>query len=80
MRQNLSYRKGMEVHFTPEQEAQLTQIATEAGTDPEHVVKSAALRLLADEIYLRKPAAELPVWNLGTIGSMRRRDIYKDVR
>jgi hypothetical protein len=46
----------MEVHFTPEQEAQLAQIATKAG------------------------APELPVWNLGTIGSMRRRDLYNDVR
>jgi hypothetical protein len=27
--------KGMEVHFTPEQEKRLTQIAANAGTDPE---------------------------------------------
>ena len=38
----------MEVHFTPEQEAQLTQIARNAGTDAEGLVKDAALRLLAD--------------------------------
>ncbi len=36
----------MEVHFTPEQEARLAQIATNAGTDTEHLVKAAALRLL----------------------------------
>ncbi len=36
----------MEVHFTPEQEAQLAQIATSAGTDAERLVKDAALRLL----------------------------------
>jgi len=36
----------MEVHFTPEQEAQLAQIATNAGTDAERLVKDAALRLL----------------------------------
>ena len=70
----------MEVHFTPEQEAQLAQIATKAGTDPEHLVKDAALRLLENEIYVRKAAPELPIWNLGTIGSMRRHDIYNDVR
>ena len=69
----------MEVHFTPEQEAQLTQIATKAGTDPEHLVKDAALRLLAVEIYARNPAPELPVWRLGVIGSLHRRDIYNDV-
>jgi len=39
----------MEVHFTPEQEAQLAQMATKTGTDVEHLVKSAALRLLGEE-------------------------------
>jgi predicted transcriptional regulator len=38
----------MEVHFTADQEAQLAQIATEAGTDAEHLVKDAALRLLEE--------------------------------
>ena len=41
--------KGMEVHFTPEQEAQLSQIATHAGTDAERLVKDAALGLLQEE-------------------------------
>ena len=36
----------MEVHFTPEQESQLSEIASKAGTDAEHLVKKAALRLL----------------------------------
>jgi hypothetical protein len=36
----------MEVHFTPEQEKRLTQIAASAGIDPERLVKDAALRLL----------------------------------
>jgi hypothetical protein len=70
----------MEVHFTPEQEAKLAQIATKAGTDPEHLVKDAVLRLLEDEISARPPAPELPVWHLGVIGSLHRRDIYSDVR
>ena len=39
----------MEVHFTPEQEAQLAKIATEQGTDPERLVKDAALRLLQED-------------------------------
>ncbi len=38
----------MEVHFTPEQEAQLARLATETGTDAERFVKDAALRLLED--------------------------------
>jgi predicted transcriptional regulator len=40
--------KAMEVHFTPEQEAQLAQIAAKAGTDAERLVKDAALHLLED--------------------------------
>jgi predicted transcriptional regulator len=36
----------MEVHFTPEQEAQLSKIATTTGTDAEQLVREAALRLL----------------------------------
>ncbi len=36
----------MEVHFTPEQEAQLVQIAMNAGTDAERLVKDTLLRLL----------------------------------
>ena len=44
----------MEVHFTPEQEAQLAQIATNAGTDAEQVVKDAVLRLLQEDT--RSPA------------------------
>lgn len=39
----------MEVHFTPEQEAQLSQMATHAGIDAERLVKDAALRLLQQE-------------------------------
>jgi len=40
--------KGMEVHFTPEQEAQLAKVATIKGTDPERLVKNAALRVIED--------------------------------
>ena len=75
----------MEVHFTPEQEAQLAQIATSAGTDTEHLVKDAALRLLAENGSTSKAlqttrAHPLPVWHLGVIGSLHRRDIYNDFR
>jgi hypothetical protein len=39
----------MEVHFTPEQEARLAEIATTAGTDAERLVKDAALRLVQED-------------------------------
>jgi hypothetical protein len=43
----------VEVHFTPEQEAQLAQIAATAGTDAERLVKDAVLRLLEGEAGVR---------------------------
>jgi predicted transcriptional regulator len=43
----------MEVRFTPEQEAQLSKIATREGLDPEELVKDAALRLLEDDTRFR---------------------------
>ena len=48
----------MEVHFTPEQEAQLAEIATKSGTDTEQLVKDAALRLLAEEARFRAAVRE----------------------
>jgi predicted transcriptional regulator len=48
----------MEVHFTPDQEAQLAQIATEAGTDAERLVKDAALRLLEQDARFRAAVRE----------------------
>ena len=45
----IPYCEGMQLDFTPEQEAKLTQIATRAGTNPEHLVMDAALRLLAED-------------------------------
>jgi predicted transcriptional regulator len=41
----------MDVHFTPEQQTQLSQIATSAGTDAERLVKGAALRLPQEEAF-----------------------------
>ncbi|MBV8772703.1 MAG: hypothetical protein JO166_10320 [Deltaproteobacteria bacterium] len=48
----------MEVHFTPEQEAQLSQIASHAGTDAEHLVKDAALRLVEENAQYRAAVRE----------------------
>ena len=48
----------MEVHFTPEQEALLVQIAAHAGTDTEHLVKDAALRLVEESRHFRAAVRE----------------------
>jgi predicted transcriptional regulator len=41
----------MEVHFTPEQEAQLAEIAAHSGSSAETLVHDAALHLLEYETY-----------------------------
>jgi hypothetical protein len=74
------YSEGMDVHFTPEQEAQLARIATNTGTAAEQLVKDAVLRLLQRETQICTATPELPVWHLGGVGALHRRDIYDDVR
>jgi predicted transcriptional regulator len=48
----------MNVNFTPEQEAQLAQIASKEGTDAERLVKEVALRLLEDDARFRAAVRE----------------------
>ena len=43
----------MELHFTPEQEAQLAEIASQKGTDTERLLKDVALRLLEEDARFR---------------------------
>jgi predicted transcriptional regulator len=43
----------MEVPFTPEQEAELSRIASYNGTPAEQLVKQAALRLVEEEARFR---------------------------
>jgi predicted transcriptional regulator len=49
----ISTLRVMEVHFTPEQEAQLSRIANHTGTDAEQLVKDAALRLVEEDLRFR---------------------------
>ncbi len=48
----------MEVDFTPEQLRHLSQIAAHAGTDPEHLVKDAVLRLVEEDKKFRAAVRE----------------------
>jgi predicted transcriptional regulator len=43
----------MVVQFTPEQEAELSQIASYRGTPAEQLVKQAALRMVEEEAEIR---------------------------
>ena len=51
----------MEVHFTPEQEAQIVQAATANGTDAERLVKDAALQFI-DDANFRAAVLEAKVY------------------
>ncbi len=42
-------RQAMQVEFTPEQEAQLSRLATKAGTIPEQLVTKVVARYLDEE-------------------------------
>jgi predicted transcriptional regulator len=48
----------MEVHFTPEQETRLAEIAASTGADPEALVKEATLRLLDEDARFRAAVLE----------------------
>jgi predicted transcriptional regulator len=48
----------MEIHFSPEQEATLAQIATREGIDAERLVKDAAMRLLEEDARFRAAVRE----------------------
>jgi predicted transcriptional regulator len=48
----------MNVDFTPEQEALLSQMASYADTEPEHLVREAAVRLLQEESRFRSAVRE----------------------
>jgi len=48
----------MEVQFSPEQEARLSQIAQQNGTDTPQLVKNAALRLLSEDDQFRAAVRE----------------------
>lgn len=48
--QRFAYHKPMEVQLTPQQEAQLAEIAIRAGTNPERLAKDVLVRYLDDEV------------------------------
>lgn len=48
----------MEVHFTPKQLERLSEIAYRAGVDTEHLVKTAALRLVEEHTRFRAAVGE----------------------
>jgi hypothetical protein len=69
----------MSLNISQQTEARLTEEARRQG-----ITVDALLERLIDERAARanqdsRKAPELPVWRLGVIGSLHRRDLYNDV-
>ena len=70
----------MSIEISLETEARLTDEARKQGIS----VNALLERLMSERQATANPdvrsAPELPVWRLGGVGSLHRRDIYNDVR
>jgi hypothetical protein len=68
----------MSIDISHETETRLTDEARRQGISVEVLLD----RLMSEcgvAAHVAGPAPELPVWHLGVIGSLHRRDIYDDV-
>jgi hypothetical protein len=69
----------MSMNISHETEARLTDEAQRQGISVEALLE----RLMSERGVIARvasPAPELPVWHLGVVGPLHRRDIYDDVR
>jgi hypothetical protein len=69
----------MSIEVSHETEARITDEARRQGISVEALLE----RLMSERGAAATPvrtAPELPVWHLGAVGSLRRCDIYDDVR
>jgi hypothetical protein len=69
----------MSIDISHETEARLTDEARRQDISVEALLK----RLMSERAvtaHVAGPAPELPVWHLGGVGPLHRRDIYDDVR
>jgi hypothetical protein len=71
----------MSIQISPETEARLADEARRQGISVETLLEwLLAERLTKVTAGDQSNALDLPVWHLGEVGSLRRRDIYDDVR
>ncbi|MGA2711502.1 MAG: hypothetical protein ABSG41_00225 [Bryobacteraceae bacterium] len=69
----------MSIEVSRETEARLTNEARRQGISVEALLE----RLMSERgatVHVAGTAPELPVWHLGDVGALHRRDIYDDVR
>ena len=76
----------MEIHFPPDIEEKLTKSAAKQGRNPDDLLQDVLAQYFKEEArpgeatheFAGQILPELPVWNLGEVGSLHRRDIYDD--
>ncbi len=68
----------MVIHISQRNEARLTEEARRLGITVDELVEQLINERAAGAV--RRGSPELPVWHLGSVGSLHRRDIYDDVR
>ena len=69
----------MSIEISRETEARITDEARRQGISVEALLE----RLMSERVAaarLAGPIPELPVWHLGDVGPLHRRDIYDNVR
>jgi hypothetical protein len=70
----------MSIEISCETEARLTVEARRQGISVDALLERLMNEHGASVSAGVRSAPELPVWHLGGVGSLRRRDIYNDVR
>ena len=69
----------MRIDISRETETRITDEARRQGISVEALLE----RIISERevaVHVPGPAPELPVWHLGVMGTLRRPDIYEDVR
>ena len=69
----------MSLHISQRTEARLREEARRQGITVDALLERLINERAGSVSPVREKAAELPVWHLGVIGSLHRRDIYSDV-
>jgi hypothetical protein len=70
----------MSMEISRETEARLTDEARKRGISVNALLERLMSEFRANANGGVRSAPELPVWHLGGVGSLHRRDIYDDVR
>jgi hypothetical protein len=70
----------MGIDISKEVEARLTDQARKLGISVDDLLTQLINEKGRGFVAATRPTPPLPVWHLGTVGPLHRRDIYNDVR